>query len=175
MATLAARTEGWVAGLQMAALSLQGHIRTEGEDCVKEYVKGFGGGHRFIADYLDDIYHQQPGEIRDFLAQTAILDQLCPPLCDAVTGRSDSQSILAYLEQNNLFVVRLDDHRFWYRYHQLFLDYLRAALPPVKKGVPAFPGKDLARDLWLRQGSHPACACGGGNFGSLAPLAGQCR
>jgi LuxR family transcriptional regulator, maltose regulon positive regulatory protein len=135
VSTLAARTEGWVAGLQMAALSLQGHIRTEGEDCIKEYVKGFGGEHRFIADYLHDIYYQQPGEIRDFLAQTAILDQLCPPLCDAVTGWSDSQSILAYLEQNNLFVVRLDDHRFWYRYHQLFLDYLRAALPPVKKRV----------------------------------------
>ena len=124
---LAARTEGWVAGLQMAALSLQGHIRAEGDDCIGQYVNAFSGEHRYIVDYLGEIFHQQPQEIRDFLSRTAILDRLCPPLCEAVTGYAHSKSILAYLEQNNLFVTRLDDHRFWYRYHQLFLDYLRAA------------------------------------------------
>jgi LuxR family maltose regulon positive regulatory protein len=132
-ATLAARTEGWVAGLQMAALSLQGHIRTEGTDCIPQYVSTFGGEHRYIADYLSEIFHQQPTEVRDFLSRTAILDRLCPPLCEAVTGYAHSKSILAYLEQNNLFVARLDDCRFWYRYHQLFLDYLRAAPTQVEE------------------------------------------
>jgi hypothetical protein len=100
--TLAARSEGWAAGLQMAALSLQGHIRREGEGCVPKYIQSFGGGHRYIADYLEQIFRQQPPDVRDFLCRTAILDRLCPPLCEAVTGYAHSKSILAHLEQNNL-------------------------------------------------------------------------
>jgi LuxR family transcriptional regulator, maltose regulon positive regulatory protein len=136
---LTVRTEGWVAGLQLAALSLTAQIRAEGDDAIKPYVEKFSGGHRFIADYLDEIIGQQTTEMQLFLKQSAVLDRLCPSLCEAVTDFQDCQGILARLEQSNLFLVRLDDHRYWYRYHQLFLDYLRAG--------PALNGK---RELHLK-------------------------
>jgi LuxR family transcriptional regulator, maltose regulon positive regulatory protein len=130
------RTEGWIAGLQMAALSVQGHARTEGENHIAEVAKAFGGGHRYVIDYLAaEVLRQQPEEVRTFLRQTAILERLCASLCDAVTGRTDGKALLSHIEQANLFLVRLDDHRQWYRYHQLFADFLRAELPESEQAT----------------------------------------
>lgn len=115
------RTEGWIAGLQMAALSLQG--RTD----VADFIRAFTGGHHFVLDYLlEEVLHRQPEDVRRFLTHTAILDRLCGALCDAVTGRTDSARILEMLERGNLFVIPLDNQRRWYRYHHLFADVLRA-------------------------------------------------
>jgi LuxR family maltose regulon positive regulatory protein len=118
--TLSSRTEGWIAGLQLAALSLKG------KDDIDNFIKTFGGSHRFVIDYLaDEVIANQPTEVKSFLRKTAILDRLSGPLCDEVTGRNDSNKILHYLEESNLFLIPLDDQREWYRYHHLFLDYLR--------------------------------------------------
>jgi LuxR family transcriptional regulator, maltose regulon positive regulatory protein len=120
---LETRTEGWIAGLQMAALSLQGRADTA------NFIKAFTGSHRFVLDYLlEEVLECQPEHIRRFLLQTSILDQLNGSLCDAVTKQKDSRRILADLDRSNLFVVPLDDQRQWYRYHHLFADVLRAHL-----------------------------------------------
>jgi LuxR family maltose regulon positive regulatory protein len=120
------RTEGWVAGLQMAALSLRGRAAAESADQDALQMDDFGSGQRDIIDYLAaEVLRQQPAEIRAFLRQTAILDRFKASLCDAVTGRSDGQTMLAHLERANLFLVPLDDQRQWYRYHHLFADFLR--------------------------------------------------
>jgi LuxR family maltose regulon positive regulatory protein len=117
------RTEGWIAGLQMAALSLQGRLDTSA------FIRAFTGSHRFILDYLlEEVLQRQPERVHSFLLQTAILDGLCGPLCDAVTGREDGAEMLGALERGNLFVVPLDDQRRWYRYHHLFADVLQAHL-----------------------------------------------
>jgi LuxR family maltose regulon positive regulatory protein len=122
---LEARTEGWIAGLQLAALSVRGRPAER----IAEFVGRFGGSHRHVIDYLaEEVLAQQSDEIRDFLCQTSILDRLTGPLCDAVTGRSDSKEILRQLEQANLFLIPLDDQRAWYRYHRLFADFLRTEL-----------------------------------------------
>jgi LuxR family maltose regulon positive regulatory protein len=121
--TLDERTEGWIVGLQMAALSLQG--RSD----APAFIQAFHGSHRFILDYLvEEVLDRQPDDVQDFLCQTAVLERLTSPLCDAVTGRSDSQAILTRLERANLFLVPLDDERRWYRYHHLFADLLRSRL-----------------------------------------------
>ena len=118
---LATRTEGWIAGLQLAALSLQG--RTD----VSGFIDAFTGSHRFVLDYLvDEVLQHQPQQVREFLQHTAVLDRLTGPLCDAVTGRADGSAMLESLERANLFVVALDEHRAWFRYHHLFADVLRA-------------------------------------------------
>ena len=120
---LESRTEGWAAGLQLAALSLQGR-----ED-PSEFIKGFKGDNRYIADYLtEEVLSRQPKHLRDFLLQTTILKRLCGPLCDAVTQQKNSQQILNSLEKANLFVIPLDDERCWYRYHHLFADLLKQRL-----------------------------------------------
>jgi LuxR family maltose regulon positive regulatory protein len=127
-AALESSTEGWIVGLQLAALALQGTLSLKGKDTVgvETFVQSFGGSHRHIIDYLvEEVLQQQTDVIRDFLFQTAILDRLTGPLCDAVTGRGDSQRMLTRLEQANLFLVPLDDRREWYRYHHLFADFLR--------------------------------------------------
>ncbi|NJL56613.1 helix-turn-helix transcriptional regulator [bacterium] len=117
------RTEGWIAGLQLAALSLQGRTDTQ------QFIEVFTGSHRFIVDYLlEEVLRQQPPLMRDFLLQTSILEQLNGALCDAVTGRDDSQKTLETLERSNLFLIALDDERGWYRYHHLFGDALRNTL-----------------------------------------------
>ena len=119
------RTEGWVAGLQLAALSLRGRDGPR----VAEFVASFSGSHHYVIDYLlDEVMRQQPENIRTFLAQTAVLDRLSAPLCNAVTGRDDSQAILVQLELANLFLIPLDDRREWYRYHHLFAETLRVGL-----------------------------------------------
>ena len=117
------RTEGWITGLQLAALSMQGRANTA------DFITAFTGSHRFVLDYLiEEVLAGQPSTVRDFLLQTAVLDQLSGPLCDAVTNSEDSQAMLEQLERDNLFVVPMDDRRQWYRYHHLFADALRSAL-----------------------------------------------
>jgi LuxR family maltose regulon positive regulatory protein len=122
---LEARTEGWIAGLQLAALSMQGHKNAAG------FIQSFTGGHHFVVDYLvEEILLQQPADVQAFLLRTSILDRLCGPLCEAVLGNptNSGQATLEYLERANLLVVPLDDNRQWYRYHPLFADALRARL-----------------------------------------------
>jgi LuxR family maltose regulon positive regulatory protein len=133
------RTEGWIAGLQMAAVSMQGR------DDIAEFVRAFTGSHRYILDYLgEEVLRRQPEGVQRFLLHTAILDRLTGPLCDAVVGIGESadlqadeppvrlfagsQDTLEYLERSNLFIVPLDDERRWYRYHHLFADFLRQRL-----------------------------------------------
>ena len=131
---LEARTEGWIAGLQMAALSLQHPVRSESVADVAKRAAEFSGEHHYVIDYLAaEVLRRQPGEIHTFLRQTAMLDRLCAPLCNAVTGRADSKTILARLEQANMFLLRLDDHRHWYRYHRLFADFLRSGVDAAEE------------------------------------------
>nr|MBA3276909.1 helix-turn-helix transcriptional regulator [Chloroflexia bacterium] len=121
VAALEARTEGWIAGLQLAALSIRGR------DDVAGFIRAFTGDDRYIVDYLvEEVLRRQPERVRSFLLQTSILERLSGPLCDAVTGREDGRQLLESLERANLFVVPLDDTRHWYRYHHLFADVLRA-------------------------------------------------
>ncbi|MAT99270.1 MAG: LuxR family transcriptional regulator [Anaerolineaceae bacterium] len=125
---LETRTEGWIAGLQLAALAIQGHATLQDNQDSAGFIKSFTGSHRFVMDYLvEEVLHQLPEHIQTFLLRTSILERMCGPLCEAVVGR-ESQEILEYLEQANLFIVPLDDERRWYRYHHLFADLLRQRL-----------------------------------------------
>jgi len=151
VAALEARTEGWVAGLQLAALSARPHAGAAGgSEDVARFVEAFSGSHRFVLDYLvEEVLDHQPEEVRAFLLDTSILDQLTGGLCDAVTGRSDGQSMLEALERENLFVVPLDDARRWYRYHHLFADALRARL--LGGQAHRVGGLHAAASRWLVQ------------------------
>ena len=123
VAALEGRTEGWIAALQLAALSMQGR------DDVAGFIAGFAGDDRYIVDYLvEEVLHRQPEQVRSFLLETSILARMTGPLCDAVTGQDGGKAALAALDRGNLFLVPLDDRRRWYRYHQLFDDVLRARL-----------------------------------------------
>jgi LuxR family maltose regulon positive regulatory protein len=123
VAALEARTEGWIAALQLAALSMQGR------DDISGFIEGFAGDDRYIVDYLvEEVLQRQPEQVRSFLLQTSILDRLSGPLCDAVTGQGGGKAMLEALDRGNLFLVPLDDTRRWYRYHHLFADVLRARL-----------------------------------------------
>src|SRR5919112_4262641 len=123
IAELERRTEGWVAGLQMAALAMRDHADVAG------FIASFTGSNRHVVDYLaEEVLGQQPEELRGFLLETSILDRMCAPLCNAVTGHTDGQTTLERLEHANLFVIPLDDERRWYRYHHLFADVLRQRL-----------------------------------------------
>ncbi|KRE25847.1 LuxR C-terminal-related transcriptional regulator [Agromyces sp. Soil535] len=133
VAALDTRTEGWIAGLQLAALSMR-----ERSD-IAGFIEAFTGSNRFVIDYLgEEVLQHQPDHVRGFLLQTAFLDRLSGPLCEAVTGRADSSELLETLERDNLFLVPLDDRREWYRYHHLFADVLRArSLREDRDGVEA--------------------------------------
>jgi LuxR family maltose regulon positive regulatory protein len=138
IAALEARTEGWVVGLQMAALSLQG------QESAREFIQAFSGSHRYVLDYLlEEVLRRQPVHIQDFLMETSILDKLSGPLCDALmTDESKArggrgQATLEHLERSNLFVVPLDNERQWYRYHHLFVDLLRSRLRQSSPGRAA--------------------------------------
>lgn len=121
--TLDQRTEGWIAALQLAALSMRGREDLGG------FVRSFAGDHRFVFDFLvQEVVRRQPLEVRNFLLQTSVLRTLTAPLCDQVTGRDDSDAMLTRLERSNLFLTPLDDERRWYRYHALFADVLAAEL-----------------------------------------------
>jgi LuxR family transcriptional regulator, maltose regulon positive regulatory protein len=123
IAALENRTEGWIAGLQLAAISLQGRSDVAG------FIGSFTGSHRFVLDYLvEEVLQHQPEHIRSFLLQTVMLDRFCAPLCNAVTEREDSKDVLDVLERGNLFLIPLDDQRQWYRYHHLFADVLQTRL-----------------------------------------------
>ena len=123
VAALEVRTEGWIAGLQLAALAMQGRKDVSG------FVAAFTGSHRYILDYLiEEVLRRLSQDIRDFMARTSVLDRLCGPLCDAVTGRPGGQATLEKLEQSNLFTIPLDEERRWYRYHHLFAEFLRSRL-----------------------------------------------
>jgi LuxR family transcriptional regulator, maltose regulon positive regulatory protein len=123
VATLEERTEGWIAGLQLAALSMRDRKDISG------FVEAFSGSHRDVLDFLaEEVLERQLTNVREFLLKTSILDGLSGALCDALTGRDDGQRTLQHLERENLFVVALDDERRWYRYHHLFADFLRGRL-----------------------------------------------
>ncbi|PKO13391.1 MAG: LuxR family transcriptional regulator [Chloroflexi bacterium HGW-Chloroflexi-10] len=123
--SLETRTEGWIAGLQLAAISMHGQKDASG------FIQAFTGSHRYILDYLlEEVLQRQPIEVQNFLLQTSILERMCGPLCDAFldTQTASGQETLTYLERANLFIVSLDDERYWYRYHHLFGDLLRKRL-----------------------------------------------
>ncbi len=126
------RTEGWIAGLQMAALSLQNHENPSG------FIQSFTGSHRFILDYLlEEVLDRQLPEIRDFLLKTSILKRLSSSLCNSMIAITNSQAVLTTIEQKNLFLIPLDEHRQWYRYHHLFADLLNIMLEQAHPGLAA--------------------------------------
>ena len=123
IAALERRTEGWIAGLQLAAISLQGREDTS------QLIKSFSGSYRLVLDYLiEEVLEQQPESVQIFLLQTSILNQLTGSLCDALTGQDNGQQVLESLDRSNLFIVHLDEKQHWYRYHRLFADLLRQRL-----------------------------------------------
>lgn len=142
VAALEARTEGWAVGLQLAALSARGRAARSPAD-LDAFVGAFSGSHRFVLDYLlEEVLDGQPADVRAFLLDTSVLEQLTGPLCDALTGRADGTAALEALERTHLFVVPLDDERRWFRYHHLFADALRSRL--------AAQGPDRVRALHRR-------------------------
>jgi LuxR family transcriptional regulator, maltose regulon positive regulatory protein len=144
VAALQDRTEGWAAGVQLAALSLQGHADPAG------FVASFAGSHRYVLDYLtQEVLARQPDQVVGFLLETSVLERLCGPLCDAVTGRTDSQALLESIERSNLFLVALDEVRGWWRYHHLFADLLRARLQQTHP--ERLPGLHRAAAAWHEQ------------------------
>jgi LuxR family transcriptional regulator, maltose regulon positive regulatory protein len=146
IAALERRTEGWIAGLHLAALSIQGH-----EDATS-FIQSFTGSHHFVLDYLvEEVLGQQSERIQNFLLCTSILDRLCGPLCDAVLLNPSGfgQATLEYLEHANLFLVPLDNERRWYRYHQLFADLLRLRLHQRIASSTGDEGKSIA-ELHIR-------------------------
>ena len=149
VAALEGRTEGWIAALQLAALSMQGR------DDVAGFIAGFAGDDRYVVDYLaEEVLQRQPERVQAFLLQTSILGRLSGPLCDAVTGQDGGKAMLAALDRGNLFLVPLDDRRRWYRYHHLFADVLQARLLDEQPGqVP-----DLHRraSAWYQQNGEPS-------------------
>ncbi len=146
IAALEARTEGWIAGLQMAALALQRPLSMQGHSDAASFIQSFTGSHHFVLDYLvEEVLQQQSESVQNFLLRTSILDRLCGPLCDAMLGKDEggrlkdeetsssfslhpSSFALEHLERTNLFIVPLDNERRWYRYHHLFGDLLRQRL-----------------------------------------------
>ena len=138
---LEGRTEGWIAALQLAALSMQGR------DDVAGFIAGFAGNDRYIVDYLaEEVLQRQPERVRSFLLQTSVLGRLSGPLCDAVTGRDGGRAMLEALDRGNLFLVPLDDRRRWYRYHHLFADVLQAHLLDEQPDVA--PGLHRRASAW---------------------------
>ena len=165
---LEARTEGWAAGVQLAALSLQGSSAEQ----AAEFISAFSGSHHYIVDYLfEEVLSRQPDAVREFLLQTSILERMCAPLCETILARgarepgssgegdvaSGPRGILDYLQRSNLFLVPLDDERYWYRYHHLFIDVLRGMLHAASQPdqIAALHGR--ASD-WYRQNGFVADA-----------------
>jgi LuxR family maltose regulon positive regulatory protein len=149
IAALETRTEGWIAGLQLAALSMQGH-----EDAAR-LIKSFTGSHRFVLDYLiEEVLEQQSEALQTFLLKSAILDRLTGKLCDALTGQDNGQATLESLEQANLFVIPLDNERRWYRYHHLFADLLRQRLRQTYlEQIPTLHGR---ASVWHEATGRPS-------------------
>jgi LuxR family maltose regulon positive regulatory protein len=149
IAALGDRTEGWAAGLQMAALSLRGR-----EDSAA-FIEHFTGSHRYILDYLtDEVLSRQPPEVRAFLIDTSVLKRLSGPLCDAVSGRGDSQGLLEDLETANLFLIPLDDERRWFRWHHLFGTLLEHQLDR-RSGKDGTAERHRRASAWYAANSFP--------------------
>jgi LuxR family transcriptional regulator, maltose regulon positive regulatory protein len=149
--TLDDRTEGWIAALQLAALSMRGRHD------IADFVAGFAGDDRYIVDYLvEEVLQNQPPEVRSFLLHTSILDRMNAPLCDAVTGRGDSRAMLEALDRANLFLLPLDDHRHWYRYHHLFAEVLQARL--IDEQPDDVPTLHRRASAWHEQHGDPDSA-----------------
>ncbi|HEX6524358.1 MAG TPA: LuxR C-terminal-related transcriptional regulator [Streptosporangiaceae bacterium] len=143
---LHARTEGWPAGVYLAALSLRGHPSPH------SFIDQFTGNHRFIADFLaEEVLNRQAPDVRQFLLRTSILDRFTAPLCDAVAGRDDSAQLIERLERENLFLVPADDHRVWYRYHHLFAQMLRGKLPREEPQPGLIPLLHRRASAWHRE------------------------
>ena len=183
------RTEGWIAGLQMAALSMQGRRQAEGAQDLSEFIRAFTGSHRFVLDYLvEEVLDQQPVPIQEFLLRTSVLERFTGPLCDAVVGGTEptagedrarapgmraftrsagspergfdlvsGREVLEYLDRRNLFVVPLDGHREWYRYHRLFADLLQKRLLQLYPDlVPILHGRASAWYEGRAQATEPS-------------------
>ncbi len=151
VAALENRTEGWIAGLQLAAISMQGRSDTG------SFIQAFTGSHRFVLDYLmEEVLQRQPERVRGFLLQTAILDRLSGDLCNAVTGQPDGKAMLETLERGNLFVIPLDDQRRWYRYHHLFAEVLQAHLQEAQPDRVSELHRRASE--WFEQNDLPADA-----------------
>lgn len=168
IAALESRTEGWIAGLQLAAISMQGH-----QDSTR-FIQSFTGSHHFVMDYLiDEVLGQQPQNVQAFLLRTSILDRMCGPLCDAILldPSTVGQEVLEHLERTNLFIVPLDSERRWYRYHHLFGDLLRQRLGQARD----LPEYHLRASAWYEQNGEPAQAfqhaLAAGDFEQAARLA----
>jgi LuxR family transcriptional regulator, maltose regulon positive regulatory protein len=164
---LEGRTEGWIAALQLAALSMRGR------DDRAVFIAGFAGDDRYIVDYLvEEVLQRQPASVREFLLQTSVLDRLSAALCNAVTGQDSGKAMLEALERGNLFVVPLDDRRHWYRYHHLFADVLRAQLTDDQPDQ--LPELHRRASAWYeRNGERPEAvrhAFAGHDFGRAADL-----
>ena len=151
---LNARTEGWGAGLQLAALSLQGKRQAQAD--VLDFIERFTGTDRYVLDYLtEEVLTRQRIDVQNFLQLTSVLEQLCAPLCDAVSQRQDSHLLLEELERANLFITALDNQRQWYRYHSFFADLLRQRLQ--RSHPELLPQLHLRASAWFRsaqQASH---------------------
>ena len=180
VSALETRTEGWIAGLQLAALSMQGRAD------AANFIHSFTGSHRFVMDYLvEEVLHRQPDSLQTFLLHTSILDRLCGPLCDAVMGLSpgaapSGQETLERLEQANLFLIPLDNQRHWYRFHHLFADLLRQRLTQHSARPKADPEVDVAglhslASRWFEENGETASAIhhalAAGDFERVAGLA----
>ncbi len=167
VAALEGRTEGWIAALQLAALSMQGR------DDVAGFIAGFAGDDRYIVDYLiEEVLQRQSEDVRNFLLQTSILGRLSGPLCDVVTGRDGGKAMLEALDRGNLFLVPLDDRREWYRYHHLFADVLLARL--LDEQPDQVPDLHRRASEWYEQNGELSeairHALAGGDFERAADL-----
>ncbi len=144
---LESRTEGWIVGLHLAALSMQGNTDKHG------FIQAFTGSHYFVLEYLaDEILHRQPGALQSFLLETSILQRMCAPLCDAVTKRTDSEVVLADLNRRNLFVTPLDVEHFWFRYHHLFSELLNGNLRRLQ--ADELPSLHRRAAQWFQENNY---------------------
>ena len=160
------RTEGWAAGLQLAALQARTFENRHA------FVQDFAGSDRLLGDYLREVIADQPPSLRDFLLQTSVLERLCAPICDAVTGRDDGAEQLDAVERSNLFLVSLDPRREWYRYHHLFRELLRHELGRAAPGLP--PELHRRASAWHKEEGNVDDAIGhataAGDFGDAGEL-----
>ena len=151
LALMDERIEGWIAGWQLAAISMRGQTD------ISEFVRSFAGDDRYVLDYLmEEVFERQPEPVQNFLLQTSILERLYGPLCNAITGQTDGQEKLDYLDAANLFVFALDNKRNWYRYHHLFADLLRVRLNHSERDL--IPELHQRAGAWFEKENMPEAA-----------------
>jgi len=148
IAALEQRTEGWIAGLQLAALSMQGRADTQA------FIQNFTGSQHFVLEYLvEEVLQRQPESVQRFLLETSILQRMCAPLCDAVTGSAESGDALADLQRRNLFIIPLDGEHYWFRYHHLFAEFLKSHLKRTR--ADALPVLHRRAAEWFQAHNYP--------------------